>query len=168
MDTLVNECVGAKAQVPFDVTLLESLSSTGNLNGVVNRGEIENLALAPGLNVVGAERLVLKKGATLRIDAQGNEDSVLVLRLESGVKLAEGARIELAGGGMPENVLLYARNGSCSIGFGITGIGTLFCPEGAVRLRVGSEWTGAIAGGASVDLGFNVKLTHAPFLGLAQ
>ena len=40
--------------------------------------------------------------------------------------------------------------------------------SGNVRLRQDASWTGAIAGGASVDVGWDAELVHAPFLGLAQ
>ncbi len=166
---LLERCAEAKAQVPVDVALLDALSSTADLGAVtLVKGETSTLAANAGLNVFDIERLRMKRNATLTLDAQGQADVVVILRVASGFSTKHLSSVVLAGGLQPEDVLIYAADGGCSIGLGNLGAGTLFCPQGPVRIREATQWTGAIAGGSSIDIGWNVNITHVPFFGLAQ
>jgi cysteine-rich repeat protein len=165
----VAECADAKAAITADIAALEALPSSGDLGNVrVPKGENLTVQLSAGLNVVDLDKLKVDQGGTLTLDGQGHPDVVAVLRIDSGLNLKLRARLALTGGLTANRTLLFARRGNCTIGFGNVGSGTLFCPNGKVRLRVGSEWNGAIAGGPNVDVGWGVRLTHAPFLGLAD
>lgn len=166
---LVGLCADAKAQIPGDVAYLDGLPGTQDLGGPLSIGphDTTTLLVGAGLNVIDAERIKINTGGNLVIDAQGNPDAVVVVRVANGIKTRLRSTISLAGGALPENVVFYAADGDCTIGYGNLGAGTLFCPGGPVRMRVDTEWQGAVAGGISVDIGWNVLLLHKPFLGLA-
>jgi hypothetical protein len=85
-----------------------------------------------------------------------------------GVNVKLRGSIALAGGLTAENTLLYAHDGDCRFGVGVTGSGAIFCPEGNVRMKETSQWNGAIGSGGSVQLGWEVNFSHTPFLGLAD
>lgn len=168
-DPLLADCADAKSQIPADVALLDSLGSTqdlGNLN--VEPAATGTILADAGLNVIDIGRMKLNRNSNLVIDAQGNADAVVILRMADGMRASRKVDISLAGGLVPENLLFYAQDGNCTLSLGITGAGTIFCPAGNVRLRQDAAWTGAVAGGSSVDVGWDAELVHAPFLGLAQ
>jgi len=168
MDPLVDECADAKARVPFDIAYLNALPSDQNLGFVsVAPTQTYTIVAGPGVNVVDIDKLKMNQNSTLRIDAQGNADAVVVLRLARGLLTRKLSNIVLAGGATAANVLFYGRDGKCIVAKSNVGNGTLFCPNGRVKLRIDTMWTGALGGGNLVEIGWNVDLTHVPFLGLA-
>jgi hypothetical protein len=167
---LIGDCADAKAQILPDVAMLDALSATAAPIGLLQpvAGGIYTVLAGPGLNVIDVDKIKLSIGSILRIDGQGNSDAVVILRVGEGMLTKEAASIELVGGATAENFMIYGVGGSCRIGWSNSGFGTLLFPVGKVRFKVDTQWTGAVAGGTQVDLGWNVKLDHAPFLGLAH
>lgn len=164
---LIGLCSESKAQIPYDVAFLEGLPRTQDLGGSlsIRRGASVVVAAGAALNVIDVDRIKINRGGAFVIDAQGNADAVVVIRIARGLKTNLRSAITLANGALPRNVVLYVADGNCTIGFGTHGAGTLFCPNGTVRLRVDAVWEGAVAGGTSVDVGWNVGLVHNPFVG---
>ena len=169
LDPRVADCAQQKALVPLDIAYLNALPSTDDL-GVVTIGNAETrtIAVGAGLSVIDIDRIRMDENSRLVIDAQGNEDAVVVLRLARGLGTRVKAVIEGAGGLTASRLLLYASGGSCLVGYNNVGSGTLFCPDGKVKVFMETTWEGAIAGGAAIDLGWNVHVVHQPFLGLSE
>lgn len=117
--------------------------------------------------MVDIDKIKMNQSAILTIDAQGNADAVVVLRLAGNIVTKVKVQIVPAGGLTASNLLIYSVGGNCNIGFNNVGSGTLYCPEGKVRLRQETVWDGALAG-LGVDIGWYVQLNHVPFLGLAE
>ena len=173
---LLTECSAARSQVDDDAVVIDGLTSTQQFEALsIRPGETHTISATTGLNVVDFDRIKIGRGATLAIDAQGNNDAVVIVRMARGFSAKEGAgskggspTVALLGGMQARNLLFYAADGNCGIGLNNVGSGTFFCPQGKVRVRVGSEWSGAIVGSGSVDIGIGVDFAHVPFLGLAE
>lgn len=168
-DPRVAECETAKDQVTPDVALLNGLSRTQDL------GPMDCSASAPcvieavaGLNVIDITRLRVAMNGVVTIDANGNADAVVILRIANGLKGMGHATFALSGGAQPQNVLFYAVAGACRFGNETIGAGTLFCPAGKVYLPLRSEWDGALVSGKMVEIGDNAFVVHVPFTGLAD
>lgn len=119
-------------------------------------------------SVVDVSRLRLANDAVVTIDAKGDPDAVIVVRIARGLKSRLRGTFELAGGAQASNVLFYVSGGNCDLGGRTTGAGALFCPAGKLRLRFQGEWNGALVGGRNVDIGDNALVTHVPFTGFAH
>lgn len=169
LDPLIADCTAAKALVSADIAVLDSLAPTRVL-GALSLGatEVYTIDADPGLNVIDIDKLKLDQNSVLTIDAQGDENAVVILRLARGLSSKVKASIVLAGGLKPENAMLYAVSGNCSLGWNNSGSGALFCPNGKVRMQIDTEWVGSVAGGPGVDIGWSSTVTHVPFLGLSQ
>ncbi len=175
-DSLLGDCEAARSQVDGDVAELDALAATqthGSLS--IQPGQTHTLLVGPGRNVIDFDRIKIGRGATLAIDAQGNNDAVVIVRMGRGFSAKKGVgaknaapTVALLGGLQARNLLFYAVDGGCSVGLNNVGAGTFFCPQGRVRVRVGSEWSGAIVAGGAVDIGIGVEFAHVPFLGLAE
>ena len=168
-DPRIDDCETARSQVGPDRALLDGLPATQDL------GRLDCSDTAPcvieadaGLNVIDIARMKVANFGVVTIDAQGNTDAVVILRIARGLKASGQTTFQLVGGAQPQNVLFYARTGKCDFGVKTVGAGALFCPEGKVRMKLQSEWDGALVGGRNIDIGDNSILVHVPFTGLAD
>lgn len=169
LDSLIDDCLASKAQVPADIATLDSLTSTQILGPVsIGPAGSKTILLEAGLNIIDMDKLRMNQNSTLTIDAQGKAGAVAVVRLARGLSTKLQAAIQLVGGATPENTLFYAVTGNCMVGWNNLGAGSLFCPQGKIRMHVDTEWVGSLAGGASIDIGWSSTLIHAPFLGFRQ
>ncbi len=166
---LLDDCELAKSQVAGEIATLNALASTQNLGAMSCTLDSPcTITASDALNVIDISSLSIANDGVLSIDAGGNPDAVIILRLARGVKTKLRATIELVGGAQTSNVAFYASLGNCQFGDHSNGAGTLFCPAGKVRMTGNAYWEGSIGAGSSVDLGNNVTFVHVPFLGLAH
>lgn len=165
---MIDDCTDAKAQIPLDISLLNGLGQTRPPVGdvIVPKGGGLSITATAGLNVIDVNRVRINRNGVLTIT--GGASDVVILRIDNGLRSSLRGSVVLAGGLTADNVLFYAADGNCIVNEGGEGAGTLFCPSGTVRLRNHTHWVGAIAGGTSTDIGWDVDVEHVPFLGLAQ
>lgn len=168
LDPLLDACSASKAQVTEDVAMLDGLSATQRLGTVaIGPGGSYTILLDDGLNVIDMDRLRMDQSSALTLDAQGNPGVVAILRLANGMSTKVKATIKMQGGAAPENTLIYAASGNCIVGWNNSGNGSLFCPNGKIRMGVDTEWFGSVAAGG-IDIGWGTTLTHVPFVGLSH
>jgi len=110
-------------------------------------------------------RLLSGTDATLTLDGAGNAGSVFVLRVQKKLNLRLRSKIVLSGATVAGNVILYSQ-AKCRFGNEVTGVGTVFCPNGKLILNPRTQWQGALVGGRRrVELRDSGTLTHVPLQG---
>ncbi len=172
---LVADCV--QAQEDADVAevsvraLAGSVTSLGNVS-VDKGGSVTYTAAANGLNIYDADSFLMKPDATVVLDGNGFANPIFVFRVNDGndgsnkdkftMKLRSA--IVLQNGATPSGVLWYVAGKKCQVGDKATLFGTLFCPNGKVKLQNQSETTGAAhAGKGKVQVGKQGVLTIDSF-----
>jgi cysteine-rich repeat protein len=103
-----------------------------------------------------------------KLSLVGGPTDVIMIRVLSGrLSLGYGAKVLLSGGLKPENVLFYSKWKVCRLAPGVTGFGTVFCPDaGKYVIGSGVEWQGTFLGGSKeIRAKKRSDLTHVPFLG---
>ncbi len=167
---LVAQCLANKNAIEPLSALLDSLPATMSV-GDIKTGSGQDLMLMsplPGaLNVLEVDRLRIGRGSTVSLDGGGDPSTVLIVRIDRTVKMANGATLALTGGLTAERTLLYVRGKRFATSRGTaTGAGAVVSATAKVRLGGTTTWVGAIAtGGRSVVIGDSAKLMHAPFVG---
>ncbi len=167
---LVSVCADDKIALGLAKTTLDTKASTataGGPNGLkVPHGAAASIDVTgDGVAVVDLQGLKVGHGATLTL--RGNATDVLMIRIAGGrLKIGYGAKVMLDGL-VPQNVLFYADGSRCRVSPGVTGAGTIYCPEaGRFVIGVGTEWSGTFLGAArELQVRLGADLTHVPFTG---
>jgi hypothetical protein len=117
-----------------------------------------------GVSVVDMKGLKVGHGASLTL--KGNATDVIMLRVKGRLKFGYHSSL-LLDGITADHVLIYSDNTRCRVSPGVTGGGTVFCPEaGRFKIGVGANWAGTFLGGArEVQVRLGAVLTHTPFTG---
>ncbi|MFN2377668.1 MAG: DUF4215 domain-containing protein [Candidatus Binatia bacterium] len=179
LDQRVDQCEAAQLSISTSTaTQLDALSADADLGatgtGLASSSTFTINPVNPGVvNVIDLDNLTGNTGVTLNISGGNDPGTVMILRIDGSFDTNVGWIWNLTDGLTPERLLIYGKGGgtgNCEIGQNNTGGGgTIFCPNGRIRIVSGSTWTGALFGGGAstiaVDVGQNVVLTHQRFLG---
>ncbi|MBI5503173.1 MAG: DUF3494 domain-containing protein, partial [Deltaproteobacteria bacterium] len=161
----VADCADAQDDIAPADLLLTSLPPGPSLGDtfIAAGGGLTLTAPNPGgVNVFDFHKLLSGADATLTLDGAGDAGSVFVLRVQRKLDLRLRSKIVLSGGAVAGNVILYSQ-AKCRFGLEVTGLGTVFCPNGKLVLHPRTQWQGALVGGRRrVELRDSGILTHVP------
>src|SRR5205085_3325546 len=119
-----------------------------------------------GIVIVETPSLKLSHKSSMTIT--GGPTDVVMFRILSGRMIfGYGAAVNLVGGMKPENVLFYSKWHICRLAPGVTGGGTVVCPD-ANKFIIGSgvDWSGTFLGGSrEIRTRNGSNLTHVLFVG---
>jgi len=165
---LVAGCTSAQNGYAGAVSAVAALGSDMSLPPIVlNAGETATvLAPHPGaVNVIDVEDVRGKSNTTLELDAGGNADTTIVLRIAGSLHMASGSSIALVGGLTADRVLIRVLGRKCDLGNNFLGAGTLLCPNARIQVDYDGIWTGSLFAGKKVlRVGDRVELNYSPFL----
>ncbi|HYC01208.1 MAG TPA: DUF4215 domain-containing protein [Candidatus Limnocylindrales bacterium] len=178
-DVRVDECIDAQTAISTSTAgLLNAQAATQNLGATftgITGGSTKTItATNPGgLNVIDLDNITGGNNVTINLDGGGSANTVMILRIATSLNSDQNWIWNLQNGLTADHLLIYSKgtgNARCEIGEDNTGGGTLFCPNGRIVLKIGTDWDGALFGGGSsvtsIELGDNVVLTHNRFTGL--
>jgi hypothetical protein len=128
-----------------------------------------------GLTVVSTPKITLGNSSTLALSGAINDK--LILTTPDNITLGFGAKIVLAGGLLPQNVLIQAASepaeegsneqiGMVKLANSTSLSGTLHCGN-KCTLGSGVNLTGAILADEGITAGPNLRLTFAPLTGIS-
>ncbi len=161
----VGDCADAQGDISAGNSLLAGLPAGTNLGSTLIAASTALTLTATnpgGVNVFDFRKLMSARDATLTLDAAGDPGSVFVLRVQKKLDLRLRSKIVLAGGAVPGNVILYSQ-AKCRFGLEVSGVGTVFCPNGKLILEPRTKWQGALVGGKGrVELRDSGVLVHMP------
>ncbi len=162
---LVDDCREAIDSVKPTITTLDSVAfrSTADEGNVSIPSHADyTLVATKKLNVLDFSSLVAGDWSTITLDGNSIPDVTFVLRVNRKLYLHFHSMLLLAGGAVPERVILYGRE-ECRIGQAVQGAGTVFCPYDSLTVDRETTWTGAMVGGGDrIELRHDVELTHVP------
>jgi hypothetical protein len=115
-----------------------------------------------GLNIVEVPSVTLGNSSTLTLS--GPAGDTVVLEITGNLKIGSGARILLAGGLTPADVIIYVGGAVTSWGNTTTVNGTILAPNSPIAAGSGAKVTGAIIGNGNVTFLQNATLTFEPSL----
>jgi hypothetical protein len=72
---------------------------------------------------------------------------------------------DFVNGAAPERTVFYVRGGKLEIGQNNTGGGVLFCPNGKIKMRSGTIWSGVLVAGKKIDVIDSAVIDHVHYTG---
>jgi serine acetyltransferase len=133
------------------------------LAGVVNLGASKKFTIVdanPGcLNFIDATSLTLGNSSTLTLS--GGAYDTVVLRVDGTVSIGSGAKIVLAGGLTPADVVIVDQGGITTWGNSTTINGTIVS-AGTCTIGSGATINGAVLCGQNLTLGANAHVNSLP------
>ena len=165
---LVGHCADSQSDLVSLTSAVQNLPSNANLGSVrLNRQNqvLRITAVDPGgINVVDFDKIILGKNGRIELDAGGDPDTVLILRVHGKYATNINSDMVALGGLLPQNTLIFSDGRRCQIGKKNTGFGTVACMGGPLQLREASTWVGALLGGSRLlRIGERATLLYEPF-----
>lgn len=167
---LVAPCEAARTSFDASSTLIENLASTAQLDEIrLRSGETLTISadVVGGLNVIDIPQIRTSRDNTIELDAQGDSDSVFVIRIEGKLQLRLRSVVSFLNGADPAKVLWYVDGRKCQLSDKTVGGGTLLCASGKIKVGDTVNWTGVLyAGRKLMKIGDRTTVSFAPFQGL--
>ena len=165
----VGDCDQAQSDIVATGPAVAGLASDDNFGKVVRRKPGETLTVTAvevgGVNVFDFDRLIMGKNAVIELDAGGDPNTVIILRVAGKYMTNINSNVVALGGLLPQNTMIYGAGKKCQIGKNNTGFGTVACVRGKVQLREGSVWQGQLlSGNKLLRVGEHAVLTYDPFV----
>ncbi len=160
-------CVQSQTEALAAADTIAGLSADQDLGRVeLLPGETLNV-VAPnvgGFNVIDFERLTSAVGATINVDASGNADTIVILRIERKLQLKAQSSINMTNGMDPANFVAFVTGKKLQLGNKCTASGTLYA-AGLVKIDSQSVINGQVfAAGKKLQIGEGVVGTTIPNL----
>ncbi|HEY6418181.1 MAG TPA: NHL repeat-containing protein [Candidatus Binataceae bacterium] len=132
---------------------LESYSATQTLEAriKVGRSRTATIALTPGFNVVDIPAISVGEAAALVLD--GASTTSAVIRVAGDLTLGKAARLNLLGGIVPQNVVVFVNGSAVSLGNKSSLSGTLFASAAACELGADILLTGSLICRGRIKMG---------------
>ena len=161
----VGDCQDALDSMTPSASLLDALPSAAQLGNVRigSNGSLTITATSP-LHVVDFDRLIGGTKSNLILDGAAIPNVSFVLRVTKKMYLRLQSEVQMIGGATPERVIIYGKS-LCKIGQVVIGGGTIFCPNGKLKMDQKTVWDGALVSGKQrIDLRHQADLFHVPLL----
>jgi hypothetical protein len=165
---LAARCHAARTSYDVAAASLDALAQTSTFEAVkLGPGEVATVpaSVVGGINVVDVTGSI-KVGdhATLELDGGGDPGTVMILRISNRMKMLVLSSLELTGGLLPENTIVYVKGKKCLFNTLSSGAGSVMCSPGRVVARQGVAWVGAIFGdGKFLSAGEGSTFIYRPF-----